>query len=234
MPAEIWRQNPDRRAGFETAITNKVAQAEAEHEAAIRDRMPGFLRPVMLPLVAWVRRRRRAAWSRRGQAGEAAVTDSLRTLGAGWVVVPDVVVPVSERGMQLDHLVIGPNGLYVVEVKTWRQPARVWGDTWQIREGPQWRTVESPTRQNTWHVRQLKRWLQVNGLPEWAERVEGLVVVLETPRLQIKKPPSMPVYTRVLQAVRDIQQQDRQATDTAEARDRARLQAALGLEPASR
>jgi hypothetical protein len=59
--------------------------------------------------------RQRAIW-RKGAAGEAAVAETLAGLPNDFVVVNDV----SQRFGNIDHVVIGPTGIYVIDTKNWR------------------------------------------------------------------------------------------------------------------
>ncbi len=62
------------------------------------------------------------AW-RVGADGEETVAIRLRTLGDGWHVVH--AVPVGERGSDIDHVVIGPAGVFTLNTKNHRG-SRVW------------------------------------------------------------------------------------------------------------
>ncbi len=59
--------------------------------------------------------RERMAW-RKGVIGEALVALTLQELSDNFVVVNDV----SKRFANIDHVVIGPTGVYVVDAKYWR------------------------------------------------------------------------------------------------------------------
>ena len=54
----------------------------------------------------------------RGADGEAATAQVLRTLPAGWVVLHDLRWP-GRRFANIDHVVIGPPGVFVVDSKNW-------------------------------------------------------------------------------------------------------------------
>jgi hypothetical protein len=70
------------------------------------------------------------AW-RIGADGEEAVAKRLEGLGAGWRVLHSV--PVGKRGSDIDHLVIGPGGVYTINAKH-HPDASVWvgGDTFMV------------------------------------------------------------------------------------------------------
>lgn len=53
-----------------------------------------------------------------GAAGEQATADALKALPPGWRVMHDVKWP-GRRFANIDHVVIGPSGIYVVDSKLW-------------------------------------------------------------------------------------------------------------------
>jgi len=61
---------------------------------------------------------RSAALWEQGAAGEVAVAAALAALPAGWVVLHDLAWPGRHRA-NLDHVVIGPGGVFVVDAKNW-------------------------------------------------------------------------------------------------------------------
>jgi hypothetical protein len=54
------------------------------------------------------------AWYR-GALGERAVARRLATMGSEWVVIHGI--PIGDRGSDIDHLVIGPSGVYTINAK---------------------------------------------------------------------------------------------------------------------
>src|SRR2546430_4688304 len=59
--------------------------------------------------------RNRMAW-RKGAAGESLVAGGLAPLPGEFVVVNDV----TKRFANIDHIVIGPTGVYVIDTKNWK------------------------------------------------------------------------------------------------------------------
>jgi hypothetical protein len=59
--------------------------------------------------------RQRMSW-RKGAVGEALVAGTLASLEDGFVVINDV----SKRFGNIDHVVIGPTGVYVIDAKNWK------------------------------------------------------------------------------------------------------------------
>jgi Nuclease-related domain len=102
-----------------------------------------------------------------GARGEVAVAKELRPLEAdGYVVVHDVSTP---RG-NIDHVVVGPTGVFVLETKAWRG---------RVYPGPDGRLLvngheQAADRQVLRGVMEVKRRLHPAGIRYW---VEGLVVL---------------------------------------------------------
>jgi hypothetical protein len=67
--------------------------------------------------------RERMSW-RKGAIGEALVAATLTELPDDFVVVNDV----SKRFGNIDHVVIGPTGVYVVDAKNWKGTVKAGGD----------------------------------------------------------------------------------------------------------
>lgn len=84
----------------------------------------------------------------RGAQGEAAVAAVLRGLPPIYTVLHDLQVPGSRAN--IDHLVIGPAGVFVVDAKHWSQPLRV-------SDGMIWRgryPIRKELEVVTWEARQ--------------------------------------------------------------------------------
>ncbi|MGI5274151.1 nuclease-related domain-containing protein [Nonomuraea sp. CA-218870] len=87
----------------------------------------GLIAAALSCLIIVVRRRRThtpaAAW-RKGAAGERATARRLRTLElAGYTVLHDLAIPHSNAN--IDHLVIGPTGVFVIDSKKWHRRTTV-------------------------------------------------------------------------------------------------------------
>lgn len=121
---------------------------------------------------------RRSVPSIKGWFGELAVRRRLdRDLPPGWQVLHDVTLePAPGDTTQIDHIVLGPGGITVIETKCFR--GWIFGDA----RAAQWTQViyrhrtrfQNPFRQNWRHVQVLAALLE---LP--AERLQSAVVLLE-------------------------------------------------------
>lgn len=80
---------------------------------------------------------------RRGERGEETVLGTLlRKLPDTWSVFHSVVVePRPDDFAQIDLLLLGPAGLFLIEAKAWRGSYKGYRDTWYQREGNSWASV---------------------------------------------------------------------------------------------
>jgi len=103
---------------------------------------------------------------RQGEHGEEIVLDTLlRWLPDPWVVFHNVVVePQPDDFAQIDLLVVGTAGVFLVETKAWRGSYQGYRDTWKQREGQTWTNVSSPTAQVQRQTRMLAWWLEQQRL----------------------------------------------------------------------
>ncbi|MFC4753609.1 nuclease-related domain-containing protein [Dietzia aurantiaca] len=116
-PARSWHDLADVRAG-----------AAARERALSERRAQGRVRHLLARLVDANTTER--AW-RIGADGEEAVAEQLARAGADWRVLH--AVRVGDRGADIDHIVIGPGGVFTVNTKH-HPKAAVWvgGDTVMI------------------------------------------------------------------------------------------------------
>jgi hypothetical protein len=122
-----------------------------------------------------------------GRAGEAAVTRLLGDrLGNECYVLNDLQVKQGADRAQIDHLVVSPRGLFVIETKNWR--GRLEGDAgaprWtQIKSNTKPLSVSNPILQSRKQVRALTRLLQTRRI-DWPDVVP--LVVLRSPETEVR------------------------------------------------
>lgn len=107
-------------------VLNLPGQAARQQATDLRDAAP--VRTLLARIVGVKTDER--AW-RIGADGETEVARRLTRLGPGWKVLH--AVPVGERGSDIDHVVIGPGGVFAINAKNHPQ-ANVWvgGDTVKV------------------------------------------------------------------------------------------------------
>jgi hypothetical protein len=112
---------PDQDLALVRAGSAVRSQAVALRQAAPVRTMLSRMRGVKTDERAW----------RIGADAEEAVAQHLTRLGPGWHVLH--AVPVGDRGSDIDHVVIGPPGVFTVNTKN-RPNANVWvrGDTFKV------------------------------------------------------------------------------------------------------
>lgn len=58
-------------------------------------------------------------WPSRGAIGERTVSEKLQSLGEHYIVLDDLLIPNAHGDTQIDHVVVSPFGIFVVETKCW-------------------------------------------------------------------------------------------------------------------
>lgn len=120
----------------------------------------------------------REAFLARGRRGEELVARELDRLPDGWVVLNDVFVGV---GGQIDHLVLGPNGVFCIETKHWNTAGVDAEGNWYRYKWRRWVPVEekdNPAKQNIGHVMALKNFLRERGV--WLTGIKSVVVLSDS------------------------------------------------------
>jgi hypothetical protein len=114
----------------------------------------------------WHTSRKAINWER-GKAGEEAVAEVMRTiLDNRWTIFRNLHLP--GRKDDLDVVLVGPAGIWVVEVKAYRWRLRVTGDRWERAKGTGWRGIDqksSPSGQAKGNARRLRNFLNEQGIP---------------------------------------------------------------------
>lgn len=101
---------------------------------------------------------------RLGQEGENNVIDRMRHLLDGnWYLFRSVVLP-GQNKSDIDAVLIGPSGVWVLEIKTFNGQYRVIGDQWQHKKNQTWKPVKSdPTRQAVNNAKRLSDFIKNNN-----------------------------------------------------------------------
>ena len=95
-------------------------------------------------------RQRVTAW-RVGAEGEHATADALASLPHGWVVLHDRRIPGGRAN--IDHVVVGPQGVFVIETKSWTGKVSIDGDA--VRLNGRRQDVVDQVRREAEAVRQI-------------------------------------------------------------------------------
>ncbi|HRJ41854.1 MAG: NERD domain-containing protein [Caldilineaceae bacterium] len=100
-----------------------------------------------------------------GRAGEEQLATFLRShLDKEWSLYRNLLLP-DGKG-DIDAVLLGPGGLFVLEVKAWNGDYRVTGTRWQKRtpSGGWWAVDSSPSGQALANARRLEAWLNAQGV----------------------------------------------------------------------
>lgn len=98
----------------------------------------------------------------KGGMGEAAVfLRALLSLPDSWIIFNDVFLqPAPNQFAQIDHVLIGPPGIFIVETKAWKGAFLGNRDQWQRKDAAgQWVKCSSPTMQNLRHAKLFRQWI---------------------------------------------------------------------------
>jgi len=134
---------------------------------------------------------------RKGFIGEQDVNDYLCKLPEGYIVINDVVIPNGENHTaQIDHIVIGENGIFCIETKNWK--GEIHGND-EVREWQQFKrssrgrvfakSYYSPVKQCTNHAMALKNIINTLGIRVYVQPV----VVFTDSSVRLRVTSSVPV-----------------------------------------
>ncbi len=128
---------------------------------------------------------------RHGQDGEQRVSDLIiQALDGNWHLFRNISLPGRNKS-DLDFVLMGPPGVWVLEVKNFRGKYRNVGETWEYWQGKKWMTAKAnPSRQALNNAYRLKNFLKADGLNVfvnaavvWAN--EGSPLFVENPSVAV-------------------------------------------------
>jgi hypothetical protein len=107
----------------------------------------------------------------KGNIGEWGVSLLMNSLSDEWVMFKNALIPTNKAGAltEIDIVIIGKNGVFLIEVKNWSGSFSAYKDKWKRRQGNNWIAIDSsPTSQSSYHQKMFQRWLDpiVPNLPE--------------------------------------------------------------------
>ena len=140
------------------------------------------------------------SWQK-GLEGENLVSDYLNTLPKNYFVYNDVKLP--GKGGNIDHIVIGPTGIYVIETKNYSGKYRIKGNQWTYYKNGYPKVIKNnPGTQVRRNTKDLINFLSEKGISTTGTWITSLVAficpdfrVLETPRnYKVLIPETVPKY----------------------------------------
>ncbi|MEN6554500.1 MAG: nuclease-related domain-containing protein [Methanobacterium sp.] len=137
----------------------------------------------------------------KGDIGEKITIRHLKKLPEEFIVFNDVNLP--ERYGNIDHVVVGPTGIFVIETKNYKGSYIVDGDDWYyVKNHRAEKTYSNPAGQVKRNSMALKRYLSIKGVNTyklWINSVvalnnHSLKIVDEPKNYVILKPSELPFF----------------------------------------
>ncbi len=194
--ARVFSQPQEKTLEFLRRIEEKKASQEQRVQARIDAEIPKFLHWALKLLATGMVRGKQRHDSRQGAQGELSVQLRLwHHLPNAWAIINDVVLEykVGEYS-QIDHIAVGPAGIFLIETKAWDGAVLLKNDQCFRKEAGKWRKTHSPIQQNKTHVSRFSQWYNLHELPHPLPTVEPIVVFTRTIWL-VSEQCSMPVLT---------------------------------------
>ena len=125
-------------------------------------------------------------WLSRGAFGERTVSGRLNSLGEHYIVIDDLLIPNAHGDTQIDHVVVSPFGIFVIETKCWSgwisggENSAQWTQTIYKEKYDK----PNPIFQNKVHVEAVK-----SALKQYGEVLAvPIVVIVDCDRLKVNSP----------------------------------------------
>ncbi len=143
----------------------------------------------------------------KGAKGEKLVGKYLKKLPSGYAYFNDIILP--GRWGNIDHVIIGPNGFFVLETKNYGGFYRVDGHKWSYQVGhlPIYRPMKSPGRQAKTNAIALRKYLSSEGIDMTKIWVTSVVTFLSMKIVRMKDPPNYEIIhpSRLVQFITNKQ-----------------------------
>jgi len=209
MFATYWSQDLEVQKAFREAIRRKVELERQAVNQRVDDNLPRLLAWIAKPVVNMDFRATRNKWDAQGAEGEGTVSSALSWwLSKAYNVFDGVVLEVRPgEFIQLDHIVICPAGVFVLETKTWsgsiicnHRGCRMWQGRHLVQlDG-------NPVSQNERHIKLLHEWIRT-AVPELRmdpQHLYPIVVFKKLEKLKVEDDCGMPVVEGGIAATQEI------------------------------
>lgn len=162
MFAKYWTQDEKIKKLFYEKIEQRIGDRRQKMLDNIDESLPRILAVLAKPVAKVQFEVNRRSQENQGSSGEETISNTL------WFWLPrdysyfdDVVLePEKDEFIQLDHIVIAPQGIFVIETKTWDGVIFASDNAWRLKQGEHWVKIENPVKQNERHVRLFRKWLK--------------------------------------------------------------------------
>lgn len=123
----------------------------------------------------------------RGLKGEKTVFKYLETLPKEYFIFNDVKL--YENKGNIDHIVVGPKGIFVIETKNYSGRYRIKGNKWfYYKDGEYKKLYRTPASQIITNAVDLKEFLVINGIPVSGLWIGAIVAFINNDFRVIEKP----------------------------------------------
>ena len=152
----ILQQSPLLKEAFQKKVRQKISNKQEKTRDALGY---GFLGSLGMGVIHI----NQAKNQFKGSLGENIVSSSLsRVLPDTWTMFKNALIPTNKRDSltEIDLLIIGHGGVFLVEVKTWKGSFSAYRDRWKRRDGANWIALsQSPSSQSAYHQKMFKEWV---------------------------------------------------------------------------
>jgi len=109
---------------------------------------------------------------RKGQEGETKVVEAMiANLDDKWSLYRNISLP-GRKKSDLDVILVGPPGVWVLEVKNYEGEYKNTGEDWQYRAGHIWKSLrKSPSRQVQKNAGTLSNFLKADGIRQYVNSI---------------------------------------------------------------
>ncbi|BAZ34062.1 NERD domain protein (plasmid) [Cylindrospermum sp. NIES-4074] len=158
------QQSPSLTAAFQQKIDAKKYVKHQEIHQVLGNGILGGLGSFMYEF-------KQAKNKFQGNMGEWGISAVFQHFPDTWVMFNNALIPTNNSGIltEVDHLIIGLKGVFLLEVKTWKGSFSAYNDKWKRREGSNWVAISnSPTSQSAYHQQMFSQWITslVPNLPD--------------------------------------------------------------------
>ena len=109
--------------------------------------------------------------SYRGQQGEDQVVEAMRqNLDGEWTLFRNLTLP-GHNEADIDAVLVGPSGVWALEIKNYTGEYRNRGETWEYKAGKRWKLLKkSPSSQAARNAVRLHDFLRADGIRQWVDK----------------------------------------------------------------
>jgi hypothetical protein len=116
---------------------------------------------------------------KKGISGEDAVIEVLKHLDDTYYLINDIILKQSQSRGNIDHLLLGPNGIFVIETKNYNGTIKCNGDDWTRVYPTKSYQTSSPSKQTKRNAVMVRNFLRDNtdAIKKWPNLfINGIVV----------------------------------------------------------